>query len=85
MAAVSVAADDALPTVVGQRAPRPVPVVAPAVADLQRAADGSLQRAIDGSIPKREDIEASENGTSEDAASTGTELPRTVRPGVNGN
>jgi len=67
MAAVSVAADDALPTVVGQRAPRPVPVVAPAVADLQRAADGSLQRAIDGSIPKREDIEASENGTSEEA------------------
>ncbi|MDQ2072230.1 DUF7269 family protein [Haloarcula sp. NS06] len=67
MAAVSVAADDALPAVVGQRAPRPMPVVAPAVADLQRAADGSLQRAVDGSIPEREDIGASADGASEDA------------------
>lgn len=69
MTAVSVAADDALPTVVGQRAPRPVPVVAPAVADLQRAADGSLQRAVDGSIPEREAI-----GTSADGASDGTHV-----------
>ena len=66
MAAVSVAADDALPTVVGQRAPRPVPVVAPTVDDLQRAADGSLQRAVDGSIPERKDSRASANGTSDD-------------------
>lgn len=56
MAAVSAAADDALPPVVGQRAPRPVPVVAPGIADLQRAADGTLQRAVDGSLPAREEI-----------------------------
>jgi len=56
MTAVSAAADDALPPVVGQQAPRPVPVAAPGIADLQRAADGTLQRAVDGSLPAREEI-----------------------------
>lgn len=46
--AVSRAADQVLPPVVGQRAPRPVPVVEPTVEDLQRAADGSLRRAVEG-------------------------------------
>ncbi|MFB6222590.1 MAG: hypothetical protein ABEH86_02810 [Haloarcula sp.] len=83
MAAVSAAADDALPTIVGQRAPRPVPVVAPGVADLKRAADGSLQRAVNGSLRPREDIDTSGNepaksaGTSESSES----VPETVRGG----
>jgi len=47
--AVSRAADEALPPVVGQRAPRPVPVVEPTLEDLKRAADGSLRRAVEGS------------------------------------
>ncbi|WP_277541435.1 DUF7269 family protein [Haloarcula laminariae] len=47
--AVARAADTALPPVVGQRAPRPVPVAEPTLDDLQRAADGSLRRAVDGS------------------------------------
>ncbi|GCF12179.1 hypothetical protein Harman_01140 [Haloarcula mannanilytica] len=76
MAAVSAAADDALPSVVGQQAPRPVPVVAPGVADLQRAADGTLQRAVDGSLPAREaigtgtapDSRAGESATAENGA-----------------
>lgn len=65
MAAVSAAADEALPTVVGQQAPRPVPVVAPDVADLQRAADGSLQRAVDGSLPPLESVR--DDGSEADA------------------
>jgi hypothetical protein len=47
--AVARAADSALPPVVGQRAPRPMPVVGPTLEDLQRAADGSLRRAVEGS------------------------------------
>jgi len=54
MAAVGSAADEALPAVVGRRAPRPVPVVAPTVDDLRRAADGSLQRSVDGSLARRD-------------------------------
>lgn len=42
--AVAHVADDALPTVVGQRAPRPVPIAEPTLEDLQRAVDGTLQR-----------------------------------------
>lgn len=45
VSAVAAVADDDLPPVVGQRAPRPVPVLAPPLEDLQRAADGELQRA----------------------------------------
>ena len=47
--AIARAGDAALPPVVGQRAPRSVPVVEPSLDDLQRAADGSLRRAVDGS------------------------------------
>jgi len=47
--AVARAAEAALPPVVGQRAPRPIPVVEPTLDDLQRAADGSLRRAVEGS------------------------------------
>jgi hypothetical protein len=45
VAAVDEAAGEALPTVVGEDAPRTVPVLAPALEDLQRTADGRLQRA----------------------------------------
>lgn len=72
MAAVSAAADDALPTVIGQRAPRPVPVVAPGVADLKRAADGSLQRAVNGSLRPREDIDTDTDEGNEPAKSAET-------------
>lgn len=61
MAAVGAAADEALPAVVGQRAPRPVPVLVPTVDDLRRAADGSLQRSVDGALARRE-FAASESG-----------------------
>nr|WP_276250508.1 hypothetical protein [Halomicroarcula sp. SHR3] len=46
--AVARAADAALPPVVGQRAPRPMPVVEPTLDDLQRATDGRLRRAVEG-------------------------------------
>lgn len=45
VAAIDEAASSALPPVVGADAPRTVPVVAPALEDLQRTADGRLQRA----------------------------------------
>lgn len=45
VAAVDEAAGDALPVVVGEDAPRTVPVVAPTLEDLRRTADGRLQRA----------------------------------------
>ena len=43
--AIDEAAGEALPAVVGEDAPRTVPVVAPTLEDLQRTADGRLQRA----------------------------------------
>lgn len=45
VAAISECADAELPPVVGQRAPRSMPTVAPPLGTLQRAADGTLQRA----------------------------------------
>lgn len=45
--AVATTADEELPSVPGQRAPRSVPVLRPTLADLQRGADGQLQRAVD--------------------------------------
>lgn len=45
--AIAEQADEALPPVPGQTAPRNVPVVRPALEDLQRGVDGRLQRAID--------------------------------------
>ncbi|MWV40321.1 hypothetical protein [Natrialba sp. INN-245] len=47
MAAVADAADEALPTVPGQTAPRTVPVVQPRLEELTRGADGRLERAVD--------------------------------------
>ncbi|WP_324662464.1 DUF7269 family protein [Haloarcula sediminis] len=57
--AVARAADAALPPVLGQRAPRPVPVAEPTVDALQRAADGSLRRAVEGSAS----VGAAESGS----------------------
>ncbi|MEY7848847.1 hypothetical protein AB7C87_06535 [Natrarchaeobius sp. A-rgal3] len=47
MGAVADAADEALPTVPGQTAPRTVPVVQPRLEELTRGADGRLERAVD--------------------------------------
>lgn len=46
--AIATTAEEVLPPVVGQHAPRPVPIVEPTVEDLRRAADGSLRRAVEG-------------------------------------
>lgn len=46
--AIARAAEETLPAVVGQHAPRPVPVPEPTVEDLRRAADGELRRAVEG-------------------------------------
>jgi hypothetical protein len=43
--AIAETAEETLPPVVGQRAPRTVPTLAPSLGSLQRAADGTLQRA----------------------------------------
>lgn len=43
--AIGDAADESLPPVIGQDAPRSVPVVTPTLDDLRRTADGRLQRA----------------------------------------
>lgn len=45
--AVAAAADEAIPPVPGQGAPRTVPVTTPSIATLQRGADGELQEAIE--------------------------------------
>ncbi|WP_408956877.1 hypothetical protein [Natrinema sp. 74] len=51
--AVAAAADEALPTVPGQTAPRTVPVVQPPLEDLRRGADGRFQRAVDPRVTAR--------------------------------
>ncbi|WP_226004554.1 DUF7269 family protein [Natrinema salinisoli] len=45
--AVADVANDALPTVPGQTAPRNVPVLRPRLEDLRRGSDGRLQRAVE--------------------------------------
>lgn len=45
--AIAEAADDAIPNVPGQNAPRNVPVLQPRLAALQRGVDGRIQRAVD--------------------------------------
>lgn len=78
MRAVASTADDVLPTVPGQRAPRTVPVVRPTLEDLRRGADGHLQRAadpldarsgsaVDGAVAVR-DAESVEGGEDESGA-----------------
>lgn len=50
---IAAVADDSLPTVPGQTAPKTVPVAPPPVADLTRGADGRLQRAADREVVDR--------------------------------
>lgn len=45
--AIAEAGETAVPNVPGQNAPRSVPVLQPAVEDLQRGVDGRVQRAVD--------------------------------------
>jgi hypothetical protein len=70
---IAEAADEVVPTVPGQNAPRSVPISQPRLADLQRGVDGSLQRAVDplatargprppGSEARDVDVSVSENG-----------------------
>jgi len=73
--AVARAAESALPAVVGQRAPRPVPVPEPTVDDLQRAADGELRQAVEGraSVRPSEQIDSGSDavpGTGETTTET---------------
>lgn len=51
--AVGAAAEEALPAVPGQTAPRELPVVQPTLAELQRGVDGRLQLAVDPSVVAR--------------------------------
>jgi hypothetical protein len=51
--AVATISERVLPPVVGQHAPRPVPIVEPTVEDLKRAADGTLRRAVEGKAAVR--------------------------------
>ncbi|WP_049922052.1 DUF7269 family protein [Halopiger djelfimassiliensis] len=81
MAAVAEAADDALPAVPGQTAPRTVPVLQPRLEDLRRGADGRLQRAVDpgaiarGPRPPRAGLEADDCETAtDDRNATSTEV-----------
>jgi hypothetical protein len=55
VAAVDAAADEALPRVPGQDAPRRVRIVRPRLETLQRDVDGSLQPAADSPAPPGED------------------------------
>ena len=71
--AIAAVAETELPPVVGQRAPRPVPIVEPTLEDLQRAADGSLRRAVEGSAAVQDaegDPEAVSEQQAGDTAST---------------
>ena len=61
--AVAAAAERELPPVVGGRAPRTVPTLAPALGTLQRAADGTLQRADATARPDRGDGEGTDPST----------------------
>jgi hypothetical protein len=88
VAAVDEAASVALPPVVGEDAPRTVPVVAPTLADLQRTADGHLQRAEavgDGGWGRREfppDGDEDDRAVSDRDRSNGASVPgETDRPG----
>ncbi|ELY53967.1 DUF7269 family protein [Natronolimnohabitans innermongolicus] len=62
--AVATAANEALPTVPGQSAPRTRPVLQPRLEELNRGADGQLQRAVDpmatarGPQPRRPELGA---------------------------
>jgi hypothetical protein len=52
--AIARVSQSAVPSVVGQRAPRPVPITDPTVDELRRAADGTLRRAVNGPIDTAE-------------------------------
>lgn len=75
--AVAEAADDALPAVVGQDAPRSVPVLPPTLDEQQRTADGSLRPARDpgavdsGPAPTPSGGEPDDEGTDDRADADG--------------
>lgn len=54
VSAIEHTTDSAFPGVVGERAPRPVPIAKPTISDLRRVADGSLQQSVDGLATTRE-------------------------------
>lgn len=81
--AVAEVANEALPTVPGQTAPRTVPVLQPRLEDLQRGTDGRLQRAVEpratarGPQPVRPRVEAvgRANDERDERDSTGPDGP----------
>ena len=83
-AAVAEAADDALPTVPGQTAPRTVPVLQPRLEELERGADGGLQRAVDPTATARgpEPVRptTADDGTRAEREDSGADASETERP-----
>ncbi|ELZ20756.1 hypothetical protein C477_06146 [Haloterrigena salina JCM 13891] len=78
MSAVAEAADEALPSVPGQSAPRTKPVLQPRLEELRRGADGRLQRAVDPAATVRGPRPPRPRLASEDADSgdeSGTDFP----------
>jgi len=69
--AVAEAADDALPPVPGQRAPRSVPVRQPTLEELRRGVDDRLQSAVDPSSIAREPDERTNAGVAVDRVDDG--------------
>ena len=89
MGAVAEAADEALPSVPGQSAPRTKPVLQPRLEELRRGADGRLQRAVDpmatvrGPRPPQprlasEDTSSTERGNTDSAEADGPDGQREV-------
>jgi len=69
--AVAEAADNALPPVPGQRAPRSVPVRQPTLEELRRGVDDRLQSAVDPSSIAREPDERTNAGVAVDRVDDG--------------
>lgn len=82
VSAIERASEDAVPTVVGQRAPRPVPIADPTLDDLQRAADGSLQQAVDGGGPplRRYDEQTEEESAEDEPDPARADLDTSTLP-----
>ncbi|NUB89853.1 hypothetical protein HT576_02220 [Haloterrigena sp. SYSU A121-1] len=70
MSAVAGAADEVLPSVPGQSAPRTKPVLQPRLEELRRGADGRLQRAVDPAATVRGPRPPRPRFASEDADSS---------------
>lgn len=83
MGSVAEAADEALPSVPGQSAPRTRPVLQPRLEELRRGADGQLQRAVDpaatvrGPRPPRPRLSSEDAGSSDE---NGADLPEADGP-----